>query len=81
MVAKVTATNLNEFGRFDDLKTSVDKAKAKEYFEQLENAPLPPAKINIRIHKLLQEFILAGGFEINDIFSSKSTQSGLNALI
>ncbi|WML43120.1 hypothetical protein [Neobacillus sp. PS3-40] len=66
LVANVTEASINEFGRFDDLKASVDKAKAKEYFEKLENAKILPFKINIRIHNLLQEFILKGGFDIEE---------------
>ena len=30
----LTKTNINEFGRLDELKKSVDKAKAKAYFEK-----------------------------------------------
>lgn len=66
MAANLTEANINEFGRFDDLKASVDKAKAKVYFEKLENAKMPLFKINIRIHNLLQEFILKGGFDIEE---------------
>lgn len=66
MAANVNEASINEYGRFDDLKASVDKAKAKEYFEKLENAKIPPFKINIRVHNLLQEFILKGGFNIED---------------
>jgi len=66
MAANVTEASINEFGRFDDLKASVDKAKAKEYFEKLENANIPPFKINIRVHGLLQKFILIGGFDIEE---------------
>ncbi|WP_432776069.1 HsdR family type I site-specific deoxyribonuclease [Brevibacillus gelatini] len=66
MVANATAANINEFGRFDDLKSSVDKAKAKEYFEKLENVTIPLFKINIKVHNLLQEFILKGGFDIEE---------------
>lgn len=66
MAANVIEANINEFGRFDDLKASVDKDKAKEYFEKLENVKIPPFKINIKVHNLLQEFILKGGFEIEE---------------
>lgn len=64
MTAKITETNINEYGRFEDLKSTVDKAKAKAYFEELENQTLPPFKINIRLHNLLQSFIISGGFEV-----------------
>lgn len=66
MAANVTEASINEFGRFDDLKTSVDKAKAKDYFENLENVKIPIFKINIKVHNLLQEFVLKGGFDIEE---------------
>ncbi|MCY9670574.1 HsdR family type I site-specific deoxyribonuclease [Paenibacillus alginolyticus] len=66
MAANVTEASINEFGRFDDLKASVEKAKAKDYFEKLENAKIPIFKINIKVHNLLQEFILKGGFDIEE---------------
>ena len=37
----LTESNINEFGRFDDLKDSVDKARAKAFFEQKEGKTLP----------------------------------------
>jgi len=66
MRANVTQATLNEFGRFDALKASVDKPKAQAYFEKLENAKIPLPKINIRVHHLLQEFILTDGFDIEE---------------
>ncbi len=66
LAANVTEVSINEFGRFDDLKASVDKAKAKGYFEKLEKTTIPAFKVNIRIHSLLQEFILKGGFDIEE---------------
>lgn len=64
MNSGVTEKNINEYGRFDELKGTVDKAKAKEYFENLEGTTIPPFKINIKVHNLLQKFISSGGFEI-----------------
>lgn len=66
MAANVTAANINEFGRFDDLKNSVDSAKAKAYFENLGKLKMPLFKVNIKVHNLLQEFILKGGFDIEE---------------
>lgn len=60
----VTETNINDYGHFDQLKNSVDRNKAKMYFEKLEGTTIPPFKINIRIHNLLKKFIFSGGFEI-----------------
>jgi type I restriction enzyme R subunit len=60
----VTEANLNEYGRFDSLKDSVDKAKAKEYFEALEKTVIPPFKINMKVHNLLKDFIINGGYDL-----------------
>ena len=57
----VTEANLNEFGRFDDLKATVDQQKAKTYFKGLEGKELPLFRVNIRTAKLLQDFIIQGG--------------------
>lgn len=65
MALHITESNINEFGRFDDLKATVDKQKAKAYFEKLEGKPIIPPKIPMKTDKLLREFILKGGFEIH----------------
>ena len=59
-------SNINEFGRFDDLKDSVDKARAKAFFEQKEGKTLPLFKVNTRAAALLKKFILEGGFDIDE---------------
>ena len=62
----LTESNINEFGRFDDLKDSVDKVRAKAFFEQKEGKSLPPFKVNTRAAALLKRFILKGGFDIDE---------------
>ena len=64
MNSSVCESTLNEYGRFDELKKSVDKDKAKQYFESRENETIPPFKITIKTHNLLKDFILQGGFDI-----------------
>jgi len=64
MNSGVNEGNIDDYGRFAALKNTVDKTKAKEYFEKLEGQTIPPFKINIKIHNLLQEFIISGGFEV-----------------
>lgn len=59
-----TEGNLNEFGRFDDLKATTSKELARDYFEALDGHKIPPFKVNIRIDTLLREFVLSGGFDI-----------------
>lgn len=65
MELNLNAANINEFGRFDELKKSVNKSKAKIFFEAIENKKLIPPKINMKMDQLLRKFILAGGFDID----------------
>ena len=58
MSSGATEATLNEYGRFDDLKESIDKKKAKSYFESLAGESLSPAKVNMRAATLLRRFIL-----------------------
>ena len=64
MRANITEANINEYGRFDELKATVDRDKAKAYFEKIENKKLPTFKISIKIDQLLQDFIMKDGFEL-----------------
>jgi len=64
MSSGLTEQNINEYARFDLLKATVDKDKAKAYFEKLVGETIQPFKVNIKIEKLLKEFIIKGGFEI-----------------
>lgn len=61
---QITKENINEFGRYDALRSTVDLAKAKKYFEAISGKKIPPPIVNISIDKLLREFILSGGFDI-----------------
>lgn len=53
-----TADNINEFGRFDALKATVDLAKVRAYLEQHEGQPVPPHKVGSKLDKLLRNFVL-----------------------
>lgn len=64
MEIRATDANINEFGRFDALKATADKKKAKAYFEFIEGASIIPPKVPMKIDKLLRDFILRGGFDI-----------------
>lgn len=64
MATEATESNINEYGRFDKLCETADKARARSFFEELEGAPIPPFKVGIKIDKLLREYILQGGFDI-----------------
>lgn len=62
----VTEANINEYGRFDDLKRTIDRDKAKSFFETKEGARIPPFRLSIKIEKLLKDFVLRGGFDIKE---------------
>ena len=64
MESRVTSDNINEFGRYDDLRKTVDKTKAKAYFEALEKTTIIPPRVNTKVDNLLRTFILNGGFDI-----------------
>lgn len=66
MNVDITESNINEYGRFDDLKKTVDRDKAKAYFEAFEGTSIPAFRLSIKIEKLLKDFILRGGFDINE---------------
>ena len=61
---RITDANINEYGRLDALKATVDKAKAKAFLEEKSSEKIPNPKVNIRVDKLLRSFIIKGGTEI-----------------
>ncbi|MGY2126798.1 type I restriction endonuclease subunit R, EcoR124 family, partial [Nocardia gipuzkoensis] len=64
MNLNVNADNINEFGRFYELTKTVDKNKAKAYFQEIEGKEIKPFQINIKVDEILRKFILEGGFDI-----------------
>ncbi len=59
---KVTEANINEFGRFDKLKATVNRTTAKAFLEELEGKTIKPFQINMKLDQVLRRFILEGGF-------------------
>lgn len=66
MAVHITEANLNEYGRFDDLRDTADPQRAKAYFERVEGKQLPPFRVKIKTANLLKEFLLRGGFKLNE---------------
>ena len=62
----VTEGNINEFGMFDKLKKTVDKAVAKEFLDKRSEEPIKPFKVMAGVDTMLRRFILSGGFDIDD---------------
>lgn len=64
MSLNLSKNNINEFGRFDELKRTFDKAKGKAYFEKTEGIILPLPDVNMKMDRLLRDFILNSGHEL-----------------
>ena len=62
MLADVTPDNLNDYNRFNKLKGTVDKTKAKVYFESRVGAKIAPYRLGAKIDSFLKSFIFG---EIN----------------
>lgn len=54
----MTERDINNSGRFDALKETVDKEKAKAYFEALEGSKIAGFKVNVMVDAALRAFIL-----------------------
>lgn len=64
MDLNLNENNLNEFGRYDDLKKTIDTEKARKYFEVIEGKTIISPKVLIKADELIREFILSGGIDI-----------------
>lgn len=60
----VTENNINEFGRFDELKASVNRSIAKAYFDKVEDTDIPLRKIQMKVDDVLRRFVIIGGFDV-----------------
>jgi N12 class adenine-specific DNA methylase len=60
----VTESNINEYGHYDKFMASLDKNKAKEYFDKTEGANIPLFRVNMFADKLFRQFILSGTLDI-----------------
>ena len=65
MKLRLSEANINEFGRFDKLVASVDRAKAKAYFEAVEGVAVSTFATSSKSSKLLRDFLLKGGFDLD----------------
>ena len=64
MKSNVTPQDINAYGKFDELKSTADKIKAKRYFEQKDGIAIPPFKVLIKLDAYLRKFIFEGGFDL-----------------
>ena len=50
-------SDINSYGNYDSLLTTVDKEKAKEYLERLTGETIPRHKLTMRIDEAIREFV------------------------
>ena len=67
MASNTATSNLNEFGRYEDLLKTVDLEKAKETLEKAYNKELKKYEINLKVDEILRKFIINNGFDIDAI--------------
>ena len=65
-VRYINEKSLNAFGRFDALRDTIDVPRAKSFFERCMNVTLPNFKVKVQASKLLKQFVLEGGFDIDE---------------
>src|SRR5699024_3703570 len=58
--ARVTAATINEYGRFDDLKASIDLDLAAAYFTEATGARVSKFKVRALLDKLLRTYVIDG---------------------
>jgi type I restriction enzyme R subunit len=58
MSADVTEQNIDEFGRFESLKLTVNPSKAKAFLEKVEGRSVLPMFVNPKMDEILRKFIL-----------------------
>ncbi len=59
--------SLNEYGRFDDLRGTINSQRAKAYFDRIEGKSLPMFKVNIKAAKFLSDFLIRGVLSLNGV--------------
>ena len=64
IAAYAPGSNIDEFGRFGDLKATVDMDKASAYFGAAEGKPLPRFRVSARVDRFLRNFIENGGKDV-----------------
>lgn len=64
MNLRPNSSNINEFGIFDELMSTLDIEVAKKYFDLRDNKNYPKPLIKVKADELIRKFIISGGFEI-----------------
>ena len=67
MATTTSMTNINEFGKYEDLLKTVDLEKAKKTLEKIYNRELEKYEVNLNVDEILRKFIVNDGFDIETI--------------
>lgn len=67
MKLSITAHNLNEYGRFDELLKTINIEQARESLQKIYNKEIAIWEANIKVADILRKFILQGGFDLNSL--------------
>lgn len=67
MTLPISAKNLNEYGRFDDLLNSVNYDIARKSLEEIYGRTIEVWEAHIEVQKILRDFILQGGFNLKSL--------------
>lgn len=67
MTLPISAKNLNEYGRFDDLLNSVNYDIARKSLEEIYGRTIEVWEAHIEVQKILRDFILQGGFDLKSL--------------
>jgi type I restriction enzyme R subunit len=66
MTLRLTEANINEFGRLDKLKSSIDKEKAYAFFSKQQGEAIKQLQVSFMLDRFLRKFLLEGGFDLED---------------
>lgn len=66
MELHLTEETINEFGKYDKLKATVDIEKARKYFKETTGEELSVFKAKSKFDIFLRRFILSGGFDLEN---------------
>ena len=64
MARHPSADTINEYGRFKALVATCDKKRAAAHFAEKGKGPVRPSQVNMKLDKLLREFVIQGGIDV-----------------
>ena len=67
MTSSTNESNINEFGRYEELLKTVNLEQSKNTLEKLYGKELKTYEINLKVDEILRKFILEDGFNIDSL--------------